>query len=72
MIGFSYYMTHFFSLSEKIPIQLIQARHPCVEAQESVTYIPNDIRLVYGASNFLIVTGPNCVSQFSFSTLTYK
>jgi DNA mismatch repair ATPase MutS len=27
--------------------------------QENVEYIPNDIRLVFGDSSFLLVTGPN-------------
>jgi MutS domain III len=40
-------------------IHLIQARHPCVERQEAVDFIPNDYHLVLGESNVLIVTGPN-------------
>lgn len=40
-------------------IELKEARHPCVELQENVEFIPNDISLVYGDSSFLIVTGPN-------------
>lgn len=40
-------------------IDLKGARHPCVELQENMEYIPNDIRLVYGDSSFLLVTGPN-------------
>mmetsp|Transcript_7713 Transcript_7713/g.11036 ORF Transcript_7713/g.11036 Transcript_7713/m.11036 type:complete len:922 (-) Transcript_7713:55-2820(-) len=40
-------------------IELKDARHPCVELQESVDFIPNDISLVFGASSFLLVTGPN-------------
>lgn len=40
-------------------IVLTEARHPCVELQENVEFIPNDIHLVYGKSSFLIVTGPN-------------
>ena len=40
-------------------IELIGARHPCVELQENMEYIPNDIRLIFGDSNFLLVTGPN-------------
>ena len=40
-------------------IQLEEARHPCVELQEEIEYIPNDISLVFGESNFLLVTGPN-------------
>jgi len=40
-------------------IELKQARHPCVELQEGVEFIPNDISLVFGESSFLLVTGPN-------------
>jgi DNA mismatch repair protein MSH2 len=38
---------------------LKEARHPCVELQESVDFIPNDISLIFGESSFLLVTGPN-------------
>lgn len=34
-------------------------RHPNVEAQEGVDFIPNDCRLVKGDSWFQIITGPN-------------
>jgi DNA mismatch repair protein MSH2 len=40
-------------------LQLKAARHPCVELQEDMEYIPNDISLIFGDSNFLLVTGPN-------------
>jgi DNA mismatch repair protein MSH2 len=40
-------------------IDLKGARHPCVEMQENMEYIPNDIRLIFGESSFLLVTGPN-------------
>ena len=40
-------------------IRLEQARHPCVELQENVEYIPNDVELIFGESSFLILTGPN-------------
>lgn len=40
-------------------IELKQARHPCVELQEGVDFIPNDISLIFGESSFLLVTGPN-------------
>ncbi|KAK9478645.1 muts domain V-domain-containing protein [Lipomyces japonicus] len=35
------------------------ARHPCMEAQDDMTFIPNDVSLVRGASEFVIITGPN-------------
>lgn len=37
-------------------IVLKGARHPCVELQEDVDFIPNDISLLFGKSSFLIVT----------------
>jgi DNA mismatch repair protein MSH2 len=40
-------------------IVLKGARHPCVELQENVEFIPNDVDLVFGESSFKIVTGPN-------------
>lgn len=40
-------------------IFLKEARHPCVELQDNVDFIPNDVRLVFGESSFLLVTGPN-------------
>jgi len=40
-------------------IELKAARHPCVELQEGMDFIPNDYSLKYGESSFLLVTGPN-------------
>ena len=47
------------SEEDGVGIKLEAARHPCVELQEDIEYIPNDISLVFGESNFLLVTGPN-------------
>ena len=47
------------SEDDGVGIELKQARHPCVELQENVEFIPNDIKLIYGDSSFLLVTGPN-------------
>src|SRR5438046_8396685 len=38
---------------------LIEARHPSLEVQDDVTFIPNDVILKRGESEFLIITGPN-------------
>ena len=38
---------------------LLEARHPCLEVQDDVTFIPNDVSLKRGESEFLIITGPN-------------
>ena len=35
------------------------ARHPCLEMQDDVQFITNDVSLVRGSSSFLIITGPN-------------
>ncbi|GKA54474.1 DNA mismatch repair protein MSH2 [Tanacetum coccineum] len=40
-------------------IVLEGSRHPCVEAQDWVNFIPNDCKLVRGKSWFQIITGPN-------------
>ncbi len=40
-------------------VELKEARHPCVELQDNIDFIPNDFDLTYGSSSFLIVTGPN-------------
>ncbi|CEP08620.1 hypothetical protein [Parasitella parasitica] len=40
-------------------VVLTQARHPCLEVQDYVTFIPNDVEMVREASEFQIITGPN-------------
>ncbi|EFJ32584.1 hypothetical protein SELMODRAFT_407570 [Selaginella moellendorffii] len=35
------------------------SRHPCLEAQDEVNFIPNDCRLIRGKSWFQIIIGPN-------------
>jgi len=40
-------------------LRVIKARHPCLEVQAGVSFIPNDIVLEKGKSNFQIITGPN-------------
>ncbi|KAL9598792.1 MAG: hypothetical protein Q9219_004290 [cf. Caloplaca sp. 3 TL-2023] len=38
---------------------LKEARHPCMEMQDDVQFITNDVFLERGSSSFLIITGPN-------------
>lgn len=40
-------------------IKLTQARHPCMEVQDNMQFIPNDYELIRDQSRFVIVTGPN-------------
>lgn len=38
---------------------LKEARHPCMEMQDDIQFITNDVSLKRGTSEFLIITGPN-------------
>ncbi|KAI0202135.1 DNA mismatch repair protein msh-2 [Astrocystis sublimbata] len=38
---------------------LKEARHPCMEMQDDVQFITNDVEMKRGESSFLIITGPN-------------
>ncbi|KAL9539132.1 hypothetical protein MBANPS3_010452 [Mucor bainieri] len=40
-------------------VVLTEARHPCLEMQDYVTFIPNDVEMKRDTSEFQIVTGPN-------------
>ncbi|CAK9147803.1 unnamed protein product [Ilex paraguariensis] len=47
-------------------IVLEGSRHPCVEAQDWVNFIPNDCKLVRGKSWFQLITGPNMGGKSTF------
>jgi DNA mismatch repair protein MSH2 len=36
-----------------------EARHPCLEMQDDIQFITNDVELIRDTSSFLIITGPN-------------
>jgi DNA mismatch repair protein MSH2 len=38
---------------------LKEARHPCMEMQDDISFITNDVSLIRDSSEFLIITGPN-------------
>jgi DNA mismatch repair protein MSH2 len=38
---------------------LKEARHPCMEMQDDISFITNDVALERGTSEFIIITGPN-------------
>ncbi|RKO99007.1 hypothetical protein CXG81DRAFT_28200 [Caulochytrium protostelioides] len=44
-------------------IVLRAARHPCLEAQDGVNFIPNDVELDHTANEFTIITGPNAAGK---------
>lgn len=39
--------------------KLKEARHPCMELQDDVQFITNDVDLTRDVSSFLVITGPN-------------
>ncbi|KAI3431433.1 hypothetical protein D9Q98_004485 [Chlorella vulgaris] len=52
--------------SEAGEITLLGCRHPCLEAQEGVDFIPNDCRMLKGQSWFHLITGPNMGGKSTF------
>lgn len=40
-------------------LDLKEVRHPCLEVQEDLNFIPNDVEMIEDESEFLIITGPN-------------
>ncbi|CAH1436240.1 unnamed protein product [Lactuca virosa] len=60
------YTTPEITPSDTSDIILENSRHPCVEAQDWVTFIPNDCKLVRGESWFQIITSPNMGGKSTF------
>ncbi|XKL61911.1 hypothetical protein PGB90_001744 [Kerria lacca] len=40
-------------------MKLKQARHPCVEMQDNISYIPNDVNFQQDSATLYLITGPN-------------
>ncbi|KAI5118904.1 hypothetical protein M0805_002819 [Coniferiporia weirii] len=38
---------------------LKEARHPLLEVQDDISFIPNDVEMIKGESEFQLITGPN-------------
>lgn len=58
-MGGEYVRPKMTALGANGDIKLTQARHPCMEAQDNINFIPNDYELCRDTSRFVIVTGPN-------------
>jgi DNA mismatch repair protein MSH2 len=47
-------------------MNIVDGRHPCLEVQEDINFIPNDTIMKPGESEFLIITGPNMGGKSTF------
>ncbi|XP_019439430.1 PREDICTED: DNA mismatch repair protein MSH2 [Lupinus angustifolius] len=60
------YTRPYITSSNEGDIILEGSRHPCVEAQGLVDFMPNDCKLIRGKSWFQIITGPNMGGKSTF------
>lgn len=47
-------------------LSLTAVRHPCLENQEDMIYIPNDVNLKGGETNMMIITGANISGKSTY------
>ncbi|PWN32325.1 putative DNA mismatch repair protein MSH2 [Meira miltonrushii] len=54
-----YVRPQIFEMGKNAPMIVKEARHPCLEVQDDLNFIPNDAEMVPDESEFLVITGPN-------------
>lgn len=54
-----YVRPEIISMGMKGSVEVRDARHPCLEVQDDLSFIPNDITMRPDSSEFLVITGPN-------------
>lgn len=61
----SYVRPQMFSENERV-LQIEELRHPCLECQEDMEFIPNDVNFKQDESEFLIITGANISGKSTY------
>lgn len=51
-------------------MELLQSRHPCMEADADTAFIPNDVTFVQGEKSFFIITGEKIAWLFVVNPFT--
>lgn len=47
-------------------LKLTKVRHPCIELQDDICYIANDLNFEKEMTNMYVITGPNCGGKSTF------